>query len=209
MNKDNSTTAEGEEIPCDVTMKVALIGDSAVGKTCLLNRYIQGTFSAEFYTTIGIDYRTKVESIDGKTCKLEVWDTAGQERFRAITKSYLRDVAGILLVFDITTRSSFVNISTWIKQIEDSGAEDVCCILIGTHGDVAEKRQVSDDEIKECAASLNYKYFITSAVDGTNVETAFQEMGRLILSKTKNEEPSMKSPAVNLDQMKEKNGCAC
>ena len=74
-----------------------------------------------------------------------------------------------------------------------SGAEDVCCILIGTHGDLTDKRQVSDEEIKECASSLKYKYFVTSAVDGTNVEAAFQEMSRLVLSKTKTEEHSMKS----------------
>ncbi|CBK21029.2 uncharacterized protein [Blastocystis hominis] len=180
-------------MPYDVNMKLALIGDSAVGKTCLLNRYIQGTFSSEFYTTIGIDYRTKIETIDDKVCRLEVWDTAGQERFRAITKSYLHDVAGVFLVFDITTRTSFTNISTWIQQIENSGVEDVCCILIATHGDQLDRRQVSDEEIKERAAALNYSYFVTSAVDGQNVNEAFRAMGSLILKKSKKDESEMGS----------------
>ena len=210
MSGIGTTTGDGDDIPYDVNMKLALIGDSAVGKTCLLNRYIQGTFSSEFYTTIGIDYRTKIEKIDDKICRLEVWDTAGQERFRAITKSYLHDVAGIFLVFDITVRSSFTNISTWIQQIENSGAEDVCCILIATHGDQLDKRQVSDEEIRERAASLKYSYFITSALDGTNVNEAFRAMGSLILNKSKNDESGMDSAPVDLSKMnKRSGGCAC
>ncbi|KAK8789663.1 hypothetical protein JH06_0658 [Blastocystis sp. subtype 4] len=210
MSIKSVSNAEGDEVPCDAMMKIALIGDSSVGKTCLLNRYVEGTFSSEFYTTIGIDYRTKVETIDDKLCKLEIWDTAGQERFRAVTKSYLRDVSGVLLVFDITTRDSFNNVSTWIHQIEESGAEDVCCILIGTHGDLQDKRTVSDEEIQECASSLNYSFFVTSAVDGTNVVEAFRALAKLILNKSKKDEKEIKGTPVALsDIKKEKNGCAC
>lgn len=110
----------------------------------------------------------------------------------------------MFLVFDITTRTSFTNISTWIQQIENvgatlffldgqSGVEDVCCILIATHGDQLDRRQVSDEEIKERAAALNYSYFVTSAVDGQNVNEAFRAMGSLILKKSKKDESEMGS----------------
>ena len=105
-------------------------------------------------------------------------------------------------MFDITVRESFNNVSTWIHQIEEvreggstdiqSGAEDVCCILIGTHGDMADKRTVSDEEIQDCANSLKYPYFVTSALDGTNVNEAFQAMAKLILTKSKKEERAIK-----------------
>ena len=109
---------------------------------------------------------------------------------------------GVLLVFDITTRDSFNNVSTWIHQIEEVVAclsiirnravLKMCCILIGTHGDLQDKRTVSDEEIQECASSLNYSFFVTSAVDGTNVVEAFRALAKLILNKSKKDEKEIK-----------------
>ena len=99
-------------------IKLLMIGDSGVGKTCLLLRYANDSFSPTFITTIGIDFKIKNVDIDGTRIKLQIWDTAGQERFRTITTSYFRGAQGILLVYDITNKWSFEGISRWLKEVE-------------------------------------------------------------------------------------------
>ena len=101
----------------DQNIKLLLIGDSGVGKTCLMLRYAQDMFSPTFITTVGIDYKYKFVTIDGKKIRLEIWDTAGQERFKAITRSYLRGAQGILLTYDVTDRKSFLHVDHWMSQI--------------------------------------------------------------------------------------------
>ena len=102
----------------DLQIKLLMIGDSGVGKTCLLLRYANDSFSPTFITTIGIDFKIKQIHLDGKDIKLQIWDTAGQERFRTITTSYFRGAQGILLVYDVTDRGSFENIRNWVSQIQ-------------------------------------------------------------------------------------------
>jgi len=102
----------------DMQIKLLMIGDSGVGKTCLLLRYANDSFSPTFITTIGIDFKIKTIELGGKVVKLQIWDTAGQERFRTITTSYFRGAQGILLVYDVTDRGSFENIKNWVGQIQ-------------------------------------------------------------------------------------------
>lgn len=176
MNSSATPTGDPDEQPCDASMKVLLLGDSAVGKTCLVNRYIQDTFSQEFITTIGIDYRVKMLEADGKVCRLEIWDTAGQERFRAITKMYLHNVDGVLLVFDITNRESYDHVESWIRQMSEVTDSRCAKVLVGTHGDMASVRVVTTEEILELSRKRNMPYIETSAKAALNVGDAFSQL---------------------------------
>jgi Ras-related protein Rab-8A len=126
----------------DHLFKLLLIGDSAVGKTCLLFRFSEDAFNNTFISTIGIDFKIRVVDLDGKRVKLQIWDTAGQERFRTITTAYYRGAMGILLVYDITSERSFENIKNWMRNIEDHASADVEKMIIGNKCDKNSERQV-------------------------------------------------------------------
>jgi len=158
----------------DMQIKLLMIGDSGVGKTCLLLRYANDSFSPTFITTIGIDFKIKNIQLDGKRIKLQIWDTAGQERFRTITTSYFRGAQGILLVYDVTDRNSFTSIRNWVAQIQMHADVNVNKILIGNKCDVpADQRAISFEEGQNLAKEYNIHFFETSAKQDLNVEAAF------------------------------------
>nr|KJB62381.1 hypothetical protein B456_009G424200 [Gossypium raimondii] len=126
----------------DYLIKLLLIGDSGVGKSCLLLRFSDGSFTTSFITTIGIDFKIRTIELDGKRIKLQIWDTAGQERFRTITTAYYRGAMGILLVYDVTDESSFNNIRNWIRNIEQHASDNVNKILVGNKADMDESKRV-------------------------------------------------------------------
>ncbi|XP_061605493.1 ras-related protein Rab-26-like isoform X2 [Phyllopteryx taeniolatus] len=139
----------------DIAFKVMLVGDSGVGKTCLLVRFKDGAFLAgSFISTVGIDFRNKVLSIDGVKVKLQIWDTAGQERFRSVTHAYYRDAHALLLLYDVTNKTSFDNIQAWLTEIHEYAQQDVVLMLLGN---------------KE----FGVPFMETSARSGLNVELAF------------------------------------
>ncbi|CAN1275105.1 Ras-related protein RABE1a [Linum perenne] len=125
----------------DYLIKLLLIGDSGVGKSCLLLRFSDGSFTTSFITTIGIDFKIRTIELDGKRIKLQIWDTAGQERFRTITTAYYRGAMGILLVYDVTDESSFNNIRNWIRNIEQHASDNVNKILVGNKADMDESKR--------------------------------------------------------------------
>jgi len=157
----------------DTLIKLLLIGDSGVGKSCLLLRFSEDSFQTSFITTIGIDFKIRTIEMDGKRVKLQIWDTAGQERFRTITQAYYRGAMGILLVYDVTDRQSFENIRNWIKNIKQHASETVRKILLGNKCDMDEKRAVSTEEGQKLADEFGIQFFETSAKSGDNVENAF------------------------------------
>ena len=115
----------------DHLIKLLLIGDSGVGKSCLLLRFSDDQFTTSFITTIGIDFKIRTVDLDGSRVKLQIWDTAGQERFRTITTAYYRGAMGILLTYDVTDEQSFDNVRNWMRNIEQHATENVCKILVG------------------------------------------------------------------------------
>mmetsp|Transcript_5615 Transcript_5615/g.8549 ORF Transcript_5615/g.8549 Transcript_5615/m.8549 type:complete len:206 (-) Transcript_5615:234-851(-) len=163
----------GRDNPYDMQIKLLMIGDSGVGKTCLLLRYANDSFSPTFITTIGIDFKIKNIQLDGKRIKLQIWDTAGQERFRTITTSYFRGAQGILLVYDVTDRQTFTSIRNWVAQIQMHADVNVNKILIGNKCDMQDQRVVTTAEGEALAKEYNIHFFETSAKQDTNVETAF------------------------------------
>ncbi|KAJ8605746.1 hypothetical protein CTAYLR_008475 [Chrysophaeum taylorii] len=164
--------------PFDLQIKLLMIGDSAVGKTSLLLRYANDTFSSTFITTIGIDFKIKTIDLDGKRVKLQIWDTAGQEQFRTITRSYFRGAQGIVLVYDITDRGTFNSVRSWMAQINDHADAQVNRVLIGNKADFETARQVSTEEGQRLADEYGVKFFETSAKNDVNVTECFTTIAR-------------------------------
>ncbi|KAJ0963577.1 hypothetical protein J5N97_028699 [Dioscorea zingiberensis] len=182
----------------DHLIKLLLIGDSGVGKSCLLLRFSDDTFTTSFITTIGIDFKIRNIELDGKRIKLQIWDTAGQERFRTITTAYYRGAMGILLVYDVTDESSFNNIRNWIRNIEQHASDNVNKILVGNKADMDEsKRAVPTSKGQMLADEYGIKFFETSAKTNFNVEQVFFSIARdikqrLVESETKAEPQTIK-----------------
>jgi len=162
----------------DFLIKLLLIGDSGVGKSCLLLRFCDDAWTPSFITTIGIDFKIRTIELDGKRIKLQIWDTAGQERFRTITTAYYRGAMGILLVYDVTDERSFNNIRTWHANVEQHASEGVNKILVGNKCDWTDKKVISTEQGKELADELGIKFLETSAKANISVEDAFFTLAR-------------------------------
>lgn len=164
----------------DFLFKIVIIGDCGVGKTCVVQRFKAGTFIERHGNTIGVDFTMKEVTVDEKRVKLQIWDTAGQERFRTITQSYYRSAHGVILVYDITKRSSFLSIQRWMEEVRRYTASNVVIMLIGNKCDLETLREVETleaealaDHIPEIMAVLE-----TSAREDTNVTESFLFMAR-------------------------------
>ncbi|KAI8086287.1 GTP-binding protein ypt1 [Halteromyces radiatus] len=164
----------------DYLFKLLLIGDSGVGKSCLLLRFADDTYTESYISTIGVDFKIRTIELEGKTVKLQIWDTAGQERFRTITSSYYRGAHGIIVVYDVTDQDSFNNVKQWLSEIERYAAEGVNKLLVGNKSDLVDKKVVDTEQAKELADSLKIPLLETSAKDATNVEQAFLTMAKQI-----------------------------
>ncbi|MCJ8736943.1 hypothetical protein PDJAM_G00018200 [Pangasius djambal] len=181
----------------DLLFKLLLIGDSGVGKTCVLFRFSDDAFNTTFISTIGIDFKIKTVELNGKRIKLQIWDTAGQERFHTITTSYYRGAMGILLVYDITNAKSFENISKWLRNIEEHANEDVERMLLGNKCDMEDMRVVSKAKGEQIASEHNIRFFETSAKANINIEKAFITLAEDILQKTPGKEPTSENVDIN------------
>ncbi|KAJ9095862.1 GTP-binding protein [Naganishia cerealis] len=167
----------------DMIMKLLLVGDSGVGKSCLLLRFVEDKFNPSFITTIGIDFKIRTIESKGKKIKLQVWDTAGQERFRTITTAYYRGAMGIVLIYDVTDLRSFENVETWYQTVTQHANEDAQIFLVGNKCDDDSSRQVSTEEGQQLAAKLNVPFLEASAKSNHNVDSIFYELAGLIQEK--------------------------
>jgi len=160
----------------DYLFKLLLIGDSGVGKSCLLLRFADDTYTDSYISTIGVDFKIRTVELEGKTVKLQIWDTAGQERFRTITSSYYRGAHGIIVVYDVTDAESFQNVKTWLNEIDRYANENVNKLLVGNKSDLTEKKVVDYQTAKAFADEIGVPFLETSAKNATNVENAFMTM---------------------------------
>ncbi|KMT01694.1 hypothetical protein BVRB_9g211500 [Beta vulgaris subsp. vulgaris] len=160
----------------DYLFKLLLIGDSGVGKSCLLLRFADDSYLDSYISTIGVDFKIRTVDQDGKTIKLQIWDTAGQERFRTITSSYYRGAHGIIVVYDITDQESFNNVKQWLSEIDRYASNNVNKLLVGNKSDLTANRAVSYETAKAYADEIGIPFLETSAKDATNVEQAFLTM---------------------------------
>lgn len=157
----------------DLHVKLLMIGDTGVGKTCMLLRYAYDNFSPTFITTIGIDFKIKFVDIEGTRVKLQIWDTAGQERFRTITTSYFKGAHGVMLVYDVTDRETFEAISDWLAQTKEHAGENVNVVLVGNKCDMVAERTTTTEEGRALAKEYGLEFFETSAKENTNVDETY------------------------------------
>ncbi|KAI5671494.1 hypothetical protein M9H77_11858 [Catharanthus roseus] len=172
----------------DYVFKIVLIGDSAVGKSQLLARFARNEFSLDSKATIGVEFQTKTLIIDHKTVKAQIWDTAGQERYRAVTSAYYRGAVGAMLVYDMTKRQSFDHMARWLEELRGHADKNIVIMLIGNKCDLGSLRAVPTEDAQEFAERENLYFMETSALEATNVESAFMtiltEIYRIISKKS-------------------------
>jgi small GTP-binding protein len=157
----------------DFSVKTVIIGDSGVGKTCLLTRYVRDYFEGTSQPTLGVEFLAKVVDTQTRHIELQLWDTAGQELFRCVTRGYYRNAAVAYLVFDLTLRSSFVSLEKWITDVKEVGLPDLILVVLGNKSDCVEKRETAPEEIEAFVKKHGLKYFEVSAKSGENVVQAF------------------------------------
>ena len=164
--------------------KVVLLGDSGVGKTCIISRYISGTFESNTASTNGASYASKIVKYDqlGKTLSLDIWDTAGQEKYKALTKFFYKDAAVAILVYDITRKESFDSLRDyWYTQLQQNGGKNLVLGVAGNKCDMYEKEAVPENEAREFANKINAIFSLTSAQNNTGINELFMDAGNKYL----------------------------
>ncbi|KAL6114776.1 rab27b [Pungitius sinensis] len=178
----------------DYLIKLLALGDSGVGKTTFLYSYTDNKFNPKFTTTVGIDFREKRvmyagRGADGKTERnfkvhLQLWDTAGQERFRSLTTAFFRDAMGFLLMFDLTSQQSFLNVRNWMSQLQANAyCDSPDIVLVGTKADLLDVRDVQARQARDLAERYGIPYFETSAVSGVDVDQAVTTLLDLVMKR--------------------------
>ena len=173
----------GNMVNFDYLLKYIIIGDAAVGKSNLLLRYVHGQFKPEYQLTIGVEFGAKNINISSKVFRIQIWDTAGQENFRSITRAYYKNSVCALVVYDISSRDSFNNITSWIEDCKNQSPKTIFMVLVGNKCDLEDKRQVSFEEGKELADKNELLFFESSAKDGINVDEIFENSAKEIAKK--------------------------
>jgi small GTP-binding protein len=191
--------------------KVVLLGDSGVGKTCLISRYISGVYDSNSASTNGASYASKEVTYEklGKTLMLDIWDTAGQEKYKALTKFFYKDAAVAILVYDITLKESFENLKEyWYKQIQENGDKNMVLGIAGNKSDLYEEEAVPEAEAREFATSVGAIFQLTSAATNAGVEKLFSDVGNKYLDpnfqqkleEEKVEKEETTGPKITLDK---------
>ncbi|KAG8236775.1 hypothetical protein J437_LFUL016889, partial [Ladona fulva] len=171
-----------------------------VGKSSLLVRFADNTFSGNYITTIGVDFKIRTVELDGERVKLQIWDTAGQERFRTITSTYYRGTHGVIVVYDVSNGDSFANVKRWLHEIEQN-CDVVNRILVGNKNDAPDKKVVLTEDAQRFADQMGIQLFETSAKENINVEEMFMAVTRQVLrtkKERKERQAIQSSDTVNL-----------
>ena len=184
---DNPGALPVENEDPDYLLKIVLIGDSGVGKTSILSRFARDQFNPDSKTTIGVEFATKTLHVDGKVVKAQIWDTAGQERYRAITSAYYRGALGALILYDITTSTSFNDLDRWLKELRDNTEPNIVIMLVGNKSDMDNLRSVPITDGQSYAEKENLLFIETSAKAATQVNEAFTRLIEEIVRNTSSE----------------------
>ena len=194
----------------DNTIKLLLIGDSSVGKTNFIFRFVDNRFQTVHLTTIGFDFKSKIVTLPNskKTLKLQIWDTAGQERYMSLNQNLFLKVHGVILMYDISNRESFDHLTKWLDLIKDA-INDIPIVLVGNKIDKEEERLVSYNEGEQLAKELNISFFESSGKENKNVKEPFYSLCEEIINKMKNERTSTNNFSINNQKDKEKKKKCC
>ena len=174
----------------DYIFKIVLIGDTCVGKSCILVRFSDDVFVENYVTTIGVDFRFKTMIVKNKIAKIQIWDTAGQERYRSITTAYYRGAAAIIICCDSTNKESFYNINNWIDEISKYTDKDVDKIILMNKCDLVEERQIDKNEISKFEKENGIKIMEVSAKTGNGINKAFEYIIEKLIDKNENKNDS-------------------
>lgn len=213
---------EEEDFEAQYTFKIVIAGNSGVGKTNLISRYVHDEFSEESSPTIGVDFQAKCEKIEDVNIKLQFWDTAGQEKHKAIANSYYKQANGAILCYDLTDKNSFKKLTFWLEEIRNSAPKDMKIILLGNKSDLIEEREISEEEGLTFAKENGFFFMEVSAKENPDgvVNTAFRELMKEILNdmEGEREEANKRETAMRTDtltqievnkKMPEKKGGCC
>ena len=169
----------------DLLFKLILIGDSCVGKSNILLKYLKNEFDPNSRATVGVEFGTKNIIINNKKIKIQIWDTAGQERYRSITSAYYKGAKGALIVYDITRKCTFDNIDKWISDLKLNGDKNICIVILGNKSDLNDKREVSKGDGIKKSEMYKTAFLETSALNGDNIGKAFDEIIEQIIQNNK------------------------
>jgi small GTP-binding protein len=203
---ENNTTSKKEE---DEAIKIVLVGNSGVGKTCISQRYMNDTFTQQEGSTVGASYFQKILDIDGKTVRLDIWDTAGQEKYRAMGKMFYKEAYIVLFIYDITDEESFLDLkNVWYGELNKAGEKHVVLAVVGNKSDMFLKEAVKEDEARRWANEIGAIYGLVSAKTGDCISLLFESVVRKYFSpdyiaKINNERKS-KPQTVTLSKNNEK-----
>ena len=193
-------------------LKVVIIGDATVGKSCILHRYVSNTFQEHSTPTLGAAYHTRVLEVDNKSVKLNIWDTAGQERYHSLAKLYSRDAKLIVLVYDITNRSTFEGMKRWHESIIKEGIDKKAAIgIFGNKEDLLEQEEVTLEEAKKYSHSIDAVFKRTSAKLNVGIEEGFYELSKkyLKVDEVKIEKASFTLSDKQIAEKKAKKSSCC
>ena len=213
----NKSTLNGvfpeDQTNADYLFKLVLVGDSGVGKTNILSKFVRDIFSEDSKTTIGVEFATKTIKINNKTARIQIWDTAGQERYRAITNSYYRGANAAMIVFDITNSISFKNVPKWEEEIRNNSDGNIPIMLVANKTDLAQFRSVYENEYKTLAQNKNMPYIDVSAKTGDRINEAFENLTKSLVDDKDNGNlafPKIVQPigkSITSDKEKSNPGC--
>ena len=195
------------EEPYDHLVKILLIGESGVGKTCILQRFNKGEFLINHLTTIAIDFKMKIYEIDGVKLKMQIWDTAGQERFNTLTANFFKAAQGIVVVYSVTDKNSFNAINKWLNQIQNLAPKNVKVLLVGNKIDLKNDQEVTSEEGHSIAENFKLPIVECSACTGENINEIFNKIGRMMLEEINLEKSEIQKGINQLTEKKEKKCC--
>ena len=173
-----------EEDSYELLYKIIIVGDTCVGKSNILSRYIKNVFREDSKSTVGVELGNKLLKVKGTNTKLQIWDTAGQERYRSITSSYYKGSHGCFIVYDITNESSFNNVEKWYEYVQKEAGKNISIILVGNKCDLENERKITKEKGQEKAKNLKCAFFETSALSGVNISQIFEELTNNIYDST-------------------------
>ncbi|KAK8854287.1 Ras- protein Rab-4A [Tritrichomonas musculus] len=196
----------------DYSVKTVVVGDSGVGKTCILFRFVRDCFQEDTPSTLGVEFMSKIIETKKQRIELQLWDTAGQELFRAVTRGYYRGSIGAFIVYDITNRDSYDDVPRWLTDVKSSD-RDIVCVLIGNKSDLSnEKREVPKEVAQKFADDHKMAFFETSAKTGENIEASMISCLTQIEKLFDEGKYDKKGPPellVTDDSSQKKNDCNC
>lgn len=200
----------------ETLFRVIIVGDTCVGKSCILLKFTEGSFKESHDVTLGVEFGTKSISIEGRPIKLQIWDTSGQESFRSITRSFYRRADAVILVFDLTARHTFEHCVHWLEEIRQNSSTDVLIFLAGNQLDLIEQGLETPDVSHDEASDLVTKnslcgYLETSAKSGNNVEQLFFNIAKELIARNRDKRDTVKTERleIQLPTAQKKKGKCC